>query len=89
MFNKCLICHKDIDIKDGFIYGGGLATIDFGFGSKNDQLGHIKLLSNSLKNRLLCSDEIRFLICDDCFDKNLEYFQGYQVTSMVDETRLI
>jgi hypothetical protein len=93
---KCLLCRKELEkeFQDEFDgvssqpAGAGVATIGFHYGSKQDQLG-VDMLGESPKKLLLASNEIRFYICDECFEENIDLFEGYNIERKFSEKRVV
>lgn len=81
----------------------GYMEVSFHYGSRNDQMkGFIDITKFrrrrsgdpeppplTRRERLLKSDKIQAYICDDCFEKYEELFEGYSVHTKTDETRKV
>ena len=85
---KCLLCKKKLkfDKQIKSVVGAGTATIQFWYNSRYDKIGTFPPEEPLAK--LLNADEIRFFICDDCFEKNADLFDGYDFTHTVKETKV-
>ncbi len=51
---KCLLCEKDLERDERFIYDGGAMTVTFGYGSRFDQAG---VVATTPTQKLLVCDE--------------------------------
>jgi hypothetical protein len=81
---KCLLCKKELKIdENGFLWGGGCAVVDFGYGSRHDQLEYAENSSSVKLARILSCNRVEFFLCDDCFEGNLDLFEGYDVQTKV------
>lgn len=78
MTTQCLICDKQLKREGEFIFDCGIVDVSFGYGSRNDPIG-IYDSKDSKKDKLLLCDRIQAYICDDCFDRKIDYFEGYQL----------
>jgi hypothetical protein len=85
---KCLLCKKELEVNECGPSDGGCAIISFGYGSRHDQIGYSNPPEGALDKMLSC-DEIRCVICDDCFEKNLDLFEGYRIKTHTKKTRVI
>lgn len=84
----CLICDKELESDHDLAMDAGFVTINFHYGSKFDQCigmptkGIYKHTidkndpKKKLKEMLNCK-KIEGVVCDECFVKKLDYFQGY------------
>jgi len=75
---QCLICEKDLqgeaaDDLGHIVYDGGTLELTMGYGSRYD--GYLD--NGDFKSRLLSSTVIRTFICDDCFEKKIKLFEGW------------
>lgn len=98
---KCLKCEKELYIGDCNIVDAGYMEISFHYGSRHDQcLGSAKpkrpqykegdvIPKKSRLQGLLASDKIQSYICDECFEKHLDLFEGYSVDKRVVETKIV
>jgi hypothetical protein len=95
---KCLICRKELEWDDiGLVYDAGFMVVSFHYGSRHDQIEtplSFKCASwagekQDKLSTMLRSDEIRAFICDDCFESNLDLFEGYRITVKRKETKVI
>jgi hypothetical protein len=86
------MCRKELEWDDiGLVYDAGFMVVSFHYGSRHDQI-EPPLLTPPPSIRLdalLRSDEIRAFICDDCFESNLDLFEGYKITVKRKETKVI
>lgn len=93
---KCLLCKKTIPS----LYTGtdtpdnaGIIRVCFGYGSRYDQIGMrtgtAPTSNNPTRDQLLTSDQIQAYICDDCFDANLDCFEGYRVVKSASDRKKI
>lgn len=67
----CFKCETPLDKQfEDVIYDGGYATLEFGYGSKYDQiyLGRGKKLTEC---------ELKIYICDSCFNTTTHLVEGY------------
>lgn len=85
---RCLMCEKKLKIlsETGGISDGGYAIIQFGYGSRHDQIGTFP--PEEPLSKILNADEIRFFICDDCFEKNIKFFTGINIVHTTKETEV-
>ena len=84
---KCLICQKELAGEEFF--AGGDILISFGYGSRHDQLGVKSVEAVNDMERMLQCDEIRAVICDDCFEAVYPMCQGFNVTVEEIEERVV
>ena len=75
---KCLLCKKELNITDYGPEKGGELTAAFGYGSTHDQIGYKGEDKNTRLKILLQSDFIRAYICDECFEQNVDLFEGFE-----------
>lgn len=85
---KCLKCEKPMSMMKDMEKNpddGGEMVVSFHYGSRHDMcLGMPERLARhdkakTYRERLLFCDQIRAYICDDCFEKHIDLFQGWQV----------
>lgn len=78
--------------------GAGEAVIRFHFGSRYDQcdgwdrpLDEVGDIPNRSRATELscCCNEIRFWVCDDCFEKYAHLFSGYVTDTTKTERRVL
>jgi hypothetical protein len=81
---KCLICESTLQFDHGCVMWAGTAKIEFGYGSRHDQLGHQGIVADPL----LSCNEIVLYICDDCFDKKRHLMVGYAVETQIKKIRM-
>lgn len=92
------MCRRELEWDDiGLVYDAGFMVVSFHYGSRHDQIetpaqaAHLKLKGEKQDklSTMLRSDEIRAFICDDCFESNLDLFEGYKITVKRKETKVI
>lgn len=76
----CLICEEMITPSSG------LCTVEFGYGSRYDQLG---CGGDNMIDKLLACSIVEAYICDDCFEKKAHLFNGFDVTVKSEKTRVV
>lgn len=93
---KCMMCRKELEYDDhGLVMDGGFAVISFHYGSRHDQLigfeNHPSGYSppENAREKLLGCQEVRGYICDDCFENNLDLFEGYNTVRTTKEERVV
>lgn len=82
---KCLKCEKELKILEpttSNIDDGGDLNVSFHYGSRHDMClgykGRKEMHSGEDRRaKLLSCDHIQAYICDDCFEKHIELFDGY------------
>lgn len=82
---KCLKCEKSLETLPNCsnVDGGGDMDVTFHYGSKHDMcigFGGYRALSDIRREQLLACDLIKAYICDECFDKHSELFEGFKIT---------
>jgi hypothetical protein len=89
---KCVFCERELEpvFEDNQFqaFGGGDLKVSFGFGSRHDHLGQ-RPDSEVPLERLLACDVIVGFICDDCFEKKHELFEGYNAVHQRPEWKKI
>ena len=86
------MCRKELEWEDiGLVYDAGFMVVSFNYGSRHDQIEPPFSTPPPFTrlDALLRSDEIRAFICDDCFESNLDLFEGYEITVERKETKVI
>jgi hypothetical protein len=84
---KCLKCERELKILEptsSNIDDGGDMEVTFHYGSRHDMClgfsGRKTMHSgDSRLGKLLSCDVVRAYICDDCFEKHVDLFQGFDV----------
>ena len=85
---RCIICDKQIELLEGSsgnLKNAGMLKAYFGYGSDHDQLGAQGYLPEPVDRltRLLRCDEVVAYICDSCFEKKIELFEGFDIKRSV------
>jgi hypothetical protein len=92
-----MMCQKDLEMDGELVMDGGFAVISFHYGSRHDQMIGFER-SGGPRNyqdpqekieKLLECEEVRAYICDDCFESNLDLFEGYRISSTRKEERIV
>ena len=85
---KCFVCEQEV--QENPLCGiddAGYINFSFGYGSRHDQIGCSKN-SDKFIERLLSSEEIQAVICDDCFEKKQHLCSGYNVEFTRNRTKV-
>lgn len=89
---KCLKCEKELtrlDPGERNVNGGGELRVSFGYGSTHDMMtdlfevprnSHEVLPEAPRHDRLLGCELVNAYICDSCFVKHAELFEGFKIT---------
>lgn len=100
---KCIKCEKtllfefegDNDDNTNPIACAGFIEVSFHYGSRHDQCKgwHDKAISrldeSTPLKKILTSDRIQGYICDECFEDNLELFEGWDITTETIQKKII
>lgn len=88
---KCLCCEKNLLVDEhGCLHDAGHIKIEFGYGSRYDQLGNANPEDGLTKiDKILACDFIKAYICDDCFEKKQDLIKGFVKIEKVNYERKI
>jgi hypothetical protein len=99
---KCFKCERDLEFEFGRddeansspIGGGGFLEASFHWGSRHDQGGENwrnprRHKDPSRLGRMLQCDKIQGYICDDCFERHLDLFDGYHDLTVPAEKKYV
>lgn len=92
---QCLVCDGNLYIDENNCIGmGGTMTVEFGFGSCHDQMkdwGGTPACFNPKhpEDKLLACDQVVAYLCDGCFRKKRDKFQGFNITVNTSRTQVI
>ncbi len=93
---KCLKCEKEIVFMHdmpGNPDDAGEMDVSFHYGSRHDMClgfgGRKMRPAPTLRDKLLNCDVIRAYVCDNCFDKHIDLFDGFDVKRRIEEKMVI
>lgn len=78
----CLICEKEILHLDNCpenVNDAGELDASFCYGSRHDQIGDYAGEPQNELAKLLQCKIVKAYICDDCFERKMKCFEGYNV----------
>ena len=101
----CLVCEKTMEMADPDSTTnpiGGTLDVDFGFGSRFDQMKGWSSAGDGpyprtcrydgeeppMIDKLLSADQLMAYICDDCFEKKLHCFCGFNTKKEITKTQI-